>query len=83
MNHELFIRSNLHERAAIVFCDGDYISSIKQFSYKISLFLIDDTYVEVFYNVHTNKMEDIAIMEPDEQRLLLYALGVDITDLFK
>jgi len=83
MNYELFSRSDLHGRAAIVFCDGDYISSIKQYSFKISLFIVDDTYVEVFYNAHTNKLEDIAIMEPDEQRLALYAIGVDITDLFK
>ena len=73
----------MHGRAAIVFCDGDYISSIKQYAFKISLFIVDDTYVEVFYNAHTNQLEDIAIMEPDEQRLQLYAIGVDITELFK
>ena len=83
MNHQLFSKSDLHGRAAIVFCDGDYISSIKQYSFKISLFIVDDTYVEVFYNAHTNQLEDIAIMEPDEQRLQLYAIGVDITDLYK
>ena len=83
MNHHLFSTSDLHGRAAIVFCDGDYISSIKQYAFKISLFIVDDTYVEVFYNAHTNQLEDIAIMEPDEQRLQLYAIGVDITDLFK
>lgn len=83
MNQDLFIKSDLHGRAAIVFCDGDYISSIKQFSYKISLFLVDDTYVEVFYDAHTNKLEDIAIIDADEPRLQLYTLNVDITDLFK
>lgn len=83
MNQELFSRSDLHGRAAIVFCDGDYISSIKQYAFKISLFIVDNTYVEVFYNAHTNQLEDIAIMEPDEQRLQLYAIGVDITDLYK
>jgi len=83
MNHLLFSKSDLHGRAAIVFCDGDFISSIKQYAFKISLFVVDDTYVEVFYNAHTNKLEDIAILEPDEPRLALYALGVDITDLFK
>lgn len=83
MNHQLFSKSDLHARAAIVFCDGDYISSIKQYAFKISLFIVDDTYVEVFYNAHTNQLEDIAIMEPYEQRLQLYAIGVDITDLFK
>jgi len=83
MNHDAFIKSNLHGRAAIVFCDGDYLASIKQYAYKISLFIVDDTYVEVFYNAHTNQLEDIAIIEPDEPRLQLYALNVDITDLFK
>lgn len=83
MNHQLFSKSDLHGRAAIVFCDGDYISSIKEYAFKISLFIVDDTYVEVFYNAYTNKLEDIAIMEPDENRLQQYALGVDITDLFK
>lgn len=83
MNHQLFSKSDLHGRAAIVFCDGDYISSIKQYAFKISLFVVDDTYVEVFYNAHTNHLEDIAILEPDEPRLQMYATGVDITDLFK
>ncbi|HRB67858.1 MAG TPA: hypothetical protein PLO32_08710 [Chitinophagales bacterium] len=83
MNHQLFSKSDLHGRAAIVFCDGDYISSIKEYAFKISLFIVDDTYVEVFYNAYTNKLEDIAIMEPDESRLQKYATGVDITDLFK
>jgi len=36
----------------------------------------------VFYNAHSNKLEDIAIIEPDNQRLQLYAIGVDITDVF-
>ncbi len=83
MNQDLFIKSDLHGRAAIVFCDGDYISSIKHFSYKISLFLVDDTYVEVFYDANTNRLEDIAIVEPDEPRMQLYTKEVDITDLFK
>jgi hypothetical protein len=83
MNHQLFSKSDLHGRAAIVFCDGDYISSIKEYAFKISLFIVDDTYVEVFYNAHTNQLEDIAILEPDESRLQKYATGVDITDLFK
>ena len=83
MNHQLFIKSDLQGRAAIVFCDGDYISSIKEYAFKISLFIVDDTYVEVFYNAHTNKLVDIAIIELDEQRLQQYAIGVDITDLFK
>lgn len=83
MNHQLFSKSDLHGRAAIVFCDGDYISSIKEYAFKISLFVVDDTYVEVFYNTHTNQLEDIAILEPDESRLQKYATGVDITDLFK
>jgi hypothetical protein len=83
MNHQLFSKSDLHGRAAIVFCDGDYISSIKEYAFKISLFIVDDTYVEVFYNAHTNQLEDIAILEPDESRLQKYSIGVDITDLFK
>ena len=83
MNRQLFSKSDLHGRAAIVFCDGDYISSIKEYAFKISLFIVDDTYVEVFYNAHTNQLEDIAILEPDESRLQKYATGVDITDLFK
>lgn len=83
MDHQLFSKSDLHGRAAIVFCDGDYISSIKQYAFKISLFVVDDTYVEVFYNAITNQLEDIAILEPDEPRLQMYATGVDITDLYK
>ena len=82
MDLKEFSKLSLHEKAAIVFGEGDFISSIKEYAFHIKLFIVDDTFVEVFYNIHSNEMEDIAILDPDERRLINYSHGVDIKDLF-
>ncbi len=83
MDVKEFSKLDLHGRAAIVFGEGDFISSINEYSFLIKLFIVDDTFIEVFYNIHSNEIEDIAILEPDDRRLNKYSHGIDIQDLFK
>ena len=83
MDLKEFSKLSLHRKAAIVFGEGDFIASIKEYSFLIKLFIVDDTFVEVFYNIHSNDIEDIAILEPEERRLSQYSHGIDIQDLFK
>lgn len=83
MNYNTFAKLDLHGRAGLVFSEGDFISSIKHYAFNISLFILDDTYIEVFYKIENNEIEDIEILDPNENRLHLYSVKVDITDLFK
>lgn len=83
MDLKEFSKLDLHGKAGIVFGEGDYISSIKEYAFQIKLFIVDDTFVEVFYNIHSNEIEDIAILDSDERRLSQYSHGIDIGDLFK
>lgn len=82
MNYNTFSKLDLHGRAGLVFSEGDFISSIKYYAFNISLYILEDTYIEVFYNSDSNEIEDIEILDPEEKRLNLYAIGVDIKDLF-
>jgi hypothetical protein len=83
MDFKAFSKLSLNGRAAIVFGEGDYVASIKEYSFLIKLFIVDDTFIEVFYNIHSNELEDIAVLEPDDRRLSAYSHGIDIQDLFK
>ncbi len=83
MDHESFRSINLETRADFVFGYGEYISSIDYYGRKVDLYVVGKFYVEAFYNIETEELEDIAILESSEKRLQLYSKSVDIEDLFE
>ncbi len=81
MNINTFYCYTLDERVDIINRYGDYISKIKCYGFWIKLYLIDDVFIEVFYNINDNMIEDIEPLEPNDERVNLYASYVDISDL--
>lgn len=82
MDHKSFNSINLHTKAEFVFNKGEYISSIEYYGCKVELFIVGGFYVEVFYNLHSEELEEIEILDEQEKRLQLYAASVDIGKLF-
>jgi hypothetical protein len=83
MIHDEFLNLDIHDRAEFAFEFGDFVSVIEYYGFKICLYIVEGVFIEVFYNAHDNKIEDVEILEPNERRLYLYARTVDITGLFK
>ena len=82
MNTHVFYSHNLNERMALVNKFGEFISRIKYYGFYINLYALEAQFVEVYYNIHSNAIEQVEIISPLDDRLKLYAGDVDISDAF-
>ena len=83
MNEEEFNKLDMDYRLEIINEHADFISVIKHFGFNICLYSFSGAYIEVFYNAHSNAIEDIAFIESTDNRMNLYAARVDISGLLK
>lgn len=83
MDNASFNSIDLDTKAQFVFNYGEYISSIEYYGRKVDLYIVGAFYVEAFYNAESQELEEIEILEPNERRLQLYSIDVDINSLFK
>ena len=82
MNVNVFYSRTVKGRLKLVQFKGEFISRIRWYGFYIELYVMDGDYVEVFYNRYTNKLEDVEILEPGNPRLGLFAVAVNLSDLF-
>lgn len=78
MNRDLFYELDMDARAELVWDKGEYISSIDYYGRRVSLFILEGLYVEVFYNPQENVIEEVEVLDPSEVRLNLYTSAVSI-----
>lgn len=77
----MFYSCTLDERIEILNYSGEYITRIKYFGYFINLYIVEGDFVEVYYNWHSNDIEDIEILDPNAERIHLFTALVDLSDL--
>ena len=78
-----FNKLSLLQRIEYVAMEADLITEIKHFSFRICLYTVDGFYIEAFYDLNTNYLTDVAILDADDPRMNLYANTVDISELLK
>lgn len=83
MYEKEFNKWGLTQRMEYVALEGDLITEIKYYSFRICLYIVEEHYIEVFYDLNTNYLTDVAILDPDDARMGLYANKVDISELLK
>ena len=83
MDQQSFNSINLYTKADYLFNYGEYVSSIEYYGNNVDLYIIEGFYVEAFYNAQSQELEQIEILDPEERRLQLYSVGVDIKNVFE
>ena len=78
---ERFILLSLAERLHYVFNHGNELFSKKEHQYLIKLYVLDNIYVEVWFQVAKNKIEKVVALN-EEEVLLKYGELIDISDIF-
>jgi len=62
--------------------EGTFVVSIRYYGYKINLYLLEDYYVEVFYNHKDDRIEKISLLESTHTRMKFYTDQISLpTDL--
>ena len=72
MQQEQFRKLSLFKRIKLLYVDGEFITSIRYYRYKINLFLIYGYYVEAFYHPRTDRIEKITIFDAKNSRKKFY-----------
>lgn len=82
MLKENFIELNLQEKIDYINIYGELITEKVYYEYNISLILVENFYVELFYNRHLNQIAGIEIQE-NSQLLFEYVKDVDLNEIIR
>jgi len=80
INANRFNLLSIEEKAEQLCHNGELIEMIQAENFDVSLYTLDGHYVELFYSIAYNRIEEIWILK-DPKRLELYTNNFDITAL--
>jgi len=61
----------INEKAEMLWQDGKFIEAMELNDFDVSLYSLNDQYVEMYYSVSNNRIEKISVLQ-DPERLQLY-----------
>lgn len=67
-----FTALSLKDKVQLLYQEGSFVVSIRYYGYKINLYLLDNYYVEVFYNHKLDKIEKIELLDTSHSRMKFY-----------
>lgn len=82
MNKEEFIKLTIAEKTEFLWNYGEIVSEKVYYECNISLFLLENYYVEVFFNRDLNEIVSIEIQE-NKQILYEYVKNLDLNEIAK
>lgn len=72
---------SLKHKIQLLYLEGTFFMDIRYYGYKINLYLLNNFYVEVFYNHKLDKIERIEVMDKDHSRMKFYTDKIRLTGL--
>ena len=82
-NVTIFFSHKISERLLLLKKQGEYISKIKYYGFIIDLYILNKNFIEVYYNIHSNKVEKVEVLELTNDMLNLFAVQVNLSNLYK
>lgn len=73
MTKKDFLELDINSKIKALYTEGCFVVSIRYYHYKINLYLLNNFYVEVFYNHKHDQIEKILPMERNHTRNKFYA----------
>ncbi len=73
ITHKYFNALSLKEKISLLFQNGNFIVAIRYYGYKINLYLLNNFYVEVFYNHKRDMIERVELLPAFHTRMKFYS----------
>ena len=67
-----FQLQSLHEQIGLLYQHGACVMSIRYYGYKVNLYLLENFYLEVFYNHKKDQIEKIIPLDTRHSRMKFY-----------
>jgi len=78
---ESFKSLSLKEQIKMLYFEGTFIVAIRYYKYKINLYLLNNYYVEVFFNHKHNLIEKVDLLQRNTSRMKFYSDQVRLPQL--
>lgn len=72
MSREDFKNLPLHKKIHLLYTEGTFVVAIRYYAHKVNLYLLDNEYIEVFYNHKLDKIEKIDFLNRHHTRMKFY-----------
>ncbi|GAB2476763.1 MAG: hypothetical protein EP311_00805 [Cytophagales bacterium] len=72
MSREEFNQLPLFQKIKTLYLEGTFVVGIRYYRHKVNLYLLEDEYVEVFYNHKEDKIDKIDFLPRDHSRMKFY-----------
>jgi hypothetical protein len=79
MSREEFTNLPLHKKIQLLYMEGTFVVAIRYYGHKVNLYLLDDEYIEVFYNHKLDKIDRIDFLDTAHSRMKFYLDQIQIT----
>ncbi len=73
MTRARFEKLSHREKMQWIYFNGELITSIRYYKYKVNLYLIDRVYIELFYDNLQDLIEKIEVLDERSKRMNFYA----------
>jgi len=80
MSASRFMALSLRNKIQVLYREGTFVVAIRYYGYKINLYLLEDYYVEVFYNHKDDKIEKVSLLESSHSRMKFYTDQISLPD---
>ena len=72
MSASEFTLLSLPDQIRTLYREGTFVVAIRYYGYKVNLYLLQNYYVEVFYNHKLDKIEKTELLETSHSRVKFY-----------
>lgn len=72
MRKEEFSRLSISQKIKTLYLEGSFVVAIRYYRHKVNLYLLEDEYVEVFYNHKLDQIEKIEFLARKHSRMKFY-----------
>ncbi|WP_026966735.1 hypothetical protein [Algoriphagus terrigena] len=72
MSREEFAKLPLNRKIHMLYLEATFVVAIRYYGHKVNLYLLENEYVEVFYNHKLDKIDKIDFLPRDHSRMKFY-----------
>ncbi len=72
MSKEDFHNLPFHKKIKLLYTEGTFVVGIRYYGHKVNLYLLDNEYIEVFYNHKLDKIDKIDFLPRNHTRMKFY-----------
>ncbi|MFC4872184.1 hypothetical protein [Negadavirga shengliensis] len=81
MSKEDFRKLSLHKKIHKLYTEGTFVVGIRYYAYKINLYLLENEYIEVFYNHKHDRIDKIDFLNHHHSRMKFYLDQISLTEI--